>query len=178
MTFAFASTSMQNVKNGFRPILCVCVCVSIDAMLNFDGDVDVNANVKCEHTLNISMFPIKGIFMFSKVCVCPQVGEGAWVAGWGACVACITPPRHAHPTCHACPPPTTHAPWQECPPATQPPPPPPCMPPAMHAPSATHTPAAMHAPSHARPLRYFNRFMWYSPAVAVQIHLDQSLPAL
>ena len=38
-----------NVKNGFRPILCVCVCASIDAMLNFDGDCD--ANVNCEHTL-------------------------------------------------------------------------------------------------------------------------------
>ena len=51
VTVKFNIVSMENVKNGFRPILCVCVCVSIDAMLNFDGDVDANANVKCEHSL-------------------------------------------------------------------------------------------------------------------------------
>ena len=25
---------MENVKNGFRPILCICVCITIDTMLN------------------------------------------------------------------------------------------------------------------------------------------------
>ena len=50
---------MKNVKNGFRPILCISVCISIDAMLNFDVDVDVdaNVNVKCEHTFNLISEP-------------------------------------------------------------------------------------------------------------------------
>ena len=54
VTVKFNIVSMENVKNGFRPVLCICVCVSIDAMLNFDGDVDANenANVKCEHSLS------------------------------------------------------------------------------------------------------------------------------
>ena len=34
VTVKFNIMSMENVKNGFRPILCVCVCVTIDTMLN------------------------------------------------------------------------------------------------------------------------------------------------
>ena len=34
VTVKFNIVSMENIKNGFRPILCVSVCVSIDAMLN------------------------------------------------------------------------------------------------------------------------------------------------
>ena len=56
---AFVNVTVKP-KDGFRPILCICVCFSIDTILNFDGNVD--ANVKCEHSISVSL-----LFLIRKV---------------------------------------------------------------------------------------------------------------
>ena len=43
-------------KKRFRSILWLCICITIDTMLNFNSNVDANADVKCEQSINTSIW--------------------------------------------------------------------------------------------------------------------------